>query len=62
MPYFNFYAAQARRLQALVPDKKITYEGLDPNFLFIEVDGKPIALDRRSLRKMVNLPVIAKSL
>jgi hypothetical protein len=41
MPYFNFYAAQARRLQKLVPDKTITYAGLDPNYLFIEVDGKP---------------------
>lgn len=62
MPYFNFYASQARKLQDLVPNKEIKYKALDMNYLFITVNGEEKAIDRQMLRKMKNLPVIAKTL
>lgn len=62
MPYFNFYAVQAKRLQALVPAKTISYEGKDENFVFLNVNGEMRGIDRQSLRRMKNLPEIARTL
>lgn len=62
MPYFNFYAVQAKRLQALVPEKEIIYEGKDENYVFLKVDNKFKGIPRNDLRKMANLPLIARDL